>query len=149
MSILNRTHLADLRGAARMIADAAQATTDVVERMHRTIQMRPHALGAAKSDRTRGITGLVYRNVRGGIRFVGQAVDTCLAPVDQWLSEGASSPARDTYRSVVNGVYGDYLLRTANPLAIAMNLRYAGQPVEPQNPAGVLAQHKDVARKSR
>lgn len=141
MPILNRSQLSDLRGAARMTVDAAEATTEVVEKMHRTIQTRPWPLGVSVSDRTRGITGLVYRSVRGGIRLVGQAIDACLAPVAVLLPEGESSPAQDAYRSVANGVYGDYLLRTGNPLAIDMSLRHRGQRVDLQEPMSVFEQH--------
>jgi len=42
---------------------------------------------------------------------------------------------------VANGVYGDYLLQTANPLAIEMSLRYRGQRVDPHDPAGVFTQY--------
>jgi pimeloyl-ACP methyl ester carboxylesterase len=127
-----------------MTVDAAEATTEVVEKMHRTIQTRPWPLGVSVSDRTRGITGLVYRGVRGGIRLVGKAIDACLSPVAVLLPEGESSPSRDAYRSVANGVCGDYLLRTGNPLAIDMSLRYRGRRVDLRDPTSVFEQH-DVA----
>jgi len=144
MPILNRSQLSDLRGAARMTVDAAEATTEVVEKMHRTIQMRPWRPGVSVSDHTRGITGLVYRSVRGGVRLVGQAIDACLAPVAVLLPEGESSPARDAYRSVANGVCGDYLSRSENPLAIDMSLRYRGRRVDLRDPTSVVEQHGDA-----
>jgi pimeloyl-ACP methyl ester carboxylesterase len=130
----NRTHLSDLRGAARMAFDAGAGIAGIVERMHRTIQLRPGAVGPATIDSTRGITGFVYRSVRDGMRLVGKGVDASLAPVSAMLPEGASSPARDAFLSAVNGVYGDYLARTGNPLAIEMSLRRNGRPVETADP---------------
>lgn len=144
MPVLNRSQLSDLRGATRMVVDAAEATADVVEKMHRTIQLRPGPLGEFVSDRTRGITGLVYRGVRGGIRLVGQAVDASFAPVKFLLPESESTPAQDAYRSVLNGVCGDYLLRTGNPLAIDMSLRFKGRPVDLHDPESSLNQHTDT-----
>ena len=141
MPTSNRSHLSDLRGAARMTFAAAEATAEVVEKMHRTIQMRPGPLGVSEADRTRGITGFVYRCVRGGIRLVGQAIDVSLAPITALQPEGESSPVRDAYRSAANGVYGDYLARTGNPLAIDMNLRYRGRRIDPSDPASVFEQH--------
>ncbi|MBT8388239.1 MAG: GPI inositol-deacylase, partial [Altererythrobacter sp.] len=123
----NRKHLSDLRGAALAAFDAADSIAGIVERMHRTIQLSPGPLGRAVSDRPRGITGFVYRTVRGGIRLGGRAVDAGLAPVSALLPEGESSPKMDAYRSAVNGVYGDYLHRTGNPLAIEMSLRCQGR----------------------
>ena len=150
MPFLNRSQLSDVRGTARMVVDAADATTDVVEKMHRTIQMRPSPFGVSVSGGTSGITGLVYRNVRRGIRLVGQAVEVSLAHVAALLPEGKSSPARDTYRSVINGVCGDYLLRSGNPLAIDMSLRFRGGRVSLSDPESIFEQHSDVpaAKKS-
>ena len=144
MSTPNRTNLTDLRGAARMAVDATETIAEVVEKMHRTIQLRPGPMGAAATDRPGGITGLVYRSVRAGIRLVGWAIDAGLAPVTALLPEAQSSPARDAYRSAANGVYGDYLLRTGNPLAIDMSLRYRGQRLDIRDPSNVFEQHDDA-----
>ena len=149
MPASNRSHLSDLRGAARMTFDAAEATAEVVEKMHRTIQMRPSPLGASEPDRTSGITGFVYRCVRGGIRLVGKAIDVSLAPMTASLSEGEFSPARDAFRSAANGVYGDYLARTGNPLAINMSLRYRGRRIDPSDPASVFEQHGNASLPSK
>ena len=149
MPTSKRSHLSDLRGAARMTFDAAEATAEVVEKMHRTIQMRPSPLGVAEADRTSGITGFVYRCVRGGIRLVGKTIDVSLAPMTASLPEGEFSPARDAYRSVANGVYGDYLARTGNPLAINMSLRYRGQRIDPGDPASVFEQHGNASLPSK
>jgi pimeloyl-ACP methyl ester carboxylesterase len=132
-----------------MLVDAAEATTDVVEKMHRTIQTHPGPLGTSASDGTRGITGLVYRSVRTGIRLVGRGIDASLAPVAALLPAGKPSPARDAYRSAVNGVCGDYLLRTGNPLAIDMSLRFRSRPVNVRDPMTVFEQHSDVTRTSK
>ena len=144
MPVLNRSQLSDLRGATRMVVDAAEATADVVEKMHRTIQLRPGPLGEFVSGRTRGITGMVYRGVRGGIRLVGQAIDASLAPVTFLLPEGGPTPAQDAYKSVLNGLCGDYLFRTGNPLAIDMSLRFKGRPVNLHDPESSLNQHTDT-----
>lgn len=144
MSVPNRSKLSDLRGVTRMAIDATGAIAEVVEKMHRTVQLRPGPLGASATDRPSGITGLVYRSVRGGIRLVGRAVDASLAGVTALLPEGESSLARDAYRSAANGVYGDYLLRTGNPLAIDMSLRYCGERIDLHNPMRVLERRDDV-----
>jgi len=149
MPIPNRSQLADLRGATRMAVDATDAVVGVVEKMHRTIQLRPGPMGDSASGRPRGISGLVYRGVRAGVRLVGQAIDASLAPVTLLLPEGESSPAIEAYRSAANGVYGDYLLRTGNPLAIDMSLRYRGRPVDPGNPGSTFEQHSDITPVNR
>jgi pimeloyl-ACP methyl ester carboxylesterase len=147
--IPNRSQLSDLRGVARMAIDATDSVAEVVEQMHRTIQLRPGPLGISATDRPNGITGLVYRLVRGGIRLIGDAVDASLAGVTTLLPEGEASPAIDAYRSVANGVYGDYLFRTRNPLAIEMSLRHFGQRVDPQDPMRVFEGRSDVTPGNR
>ena len=149
MPVPTRSHLSDFRGAARMVVDAAEATTEVVEKMHRTIQVRPGPQGVSVTDRTKGITGLVYRSIRMGINFVGQAIDAGLTPLMMLLPEGESSRVRDAYRSAANGVYGDYLSRTGNPLAIDMSLHHRDQQVDLNDPTSVLEQHSDAAPVSK
>jgi hypothetical protein len=149
MATLNRTHLADLRGAARLAFDAGVGITGIVERMHRTIQLRPGPLGRATHDPTRGITGFVYRSVRGGLRLVGQGFDAGLAPAMALLPDDVSSPGRDAFLSAVNGVYGDYLERTGNPLAIEMSLRHRGRLVDPANPGPAFAEAGEAAPTGR
>ena len=133
-----RTHLSDLRGLARMAIDASAGVAGIVERMHRTIQLRPGPLGEARTEPTRGITGFVYRRVRGGMRLVGHGIDASLAPLAALLPEGGSTPERDAFLSAVNGIYGDYLERTDNPLALDMSLRLRGRRVDPEDPAQAI-----------
>jgi pimeloyl-ACP methyl ester carboxylesterase len=133
-----RTHLSDLRGAARMAFDATAGVAGIVEKMHRTIQVLPFPVGRAEPGATRGITGFVYRRVHGSVRLIGRGIDLGLAPIVALLPEGESTPVRDAFVSAVNGVYGDYLVRTGNPLAIEMGLRHRGRPLDPADPAGAL-----------
>jgi pimeloyl-ACP methyl ester carboxylesterase len=149
MPILNRSQLSDLRGGVRMAVDATDVVTEIVEELHRTIQLRPGPLGGLTSDRPKRIAGTVYRTVRVATRLIGKAIDVSLAPVTELLPEGNSSPSLDTYRSVANGIYGDYLLRTGNPLAIDMSLRYRGQSVDLDDPVRVFEEHSDVRSANR
>ena len=134
MAVLNRTHLSDLRGASRLAFDATAGLVGVVERMHSTIQRRPPPVGAALDRPTKGITGLVYRSVRGGVRLIGAGVDVSLASVVALLPQGVPAPGREALRAAVNGVYGDHLARTGNPLAIEMSLRARGRAVDVTDP---------------
>jgi pimeloyl-ACP methyl ester carboxylesterase len=136
---LNRTTLADLRGATRLAFDATLGITTLVEKMHHTIQLVHPPLGASRADATGGLTGLIYRGIRGTTRVIGKGIDAGLAPIVDLLPDGASSATRDAWVSAINGVYGDHLERTLNPLAIDMQFRHDGQPVDPQRPVDVVA----------
>jgi len=134
--------LSDVRGAAQLAFDAARGLVDVVERMHHTIQQRPAPIGPATVGHTRGITGLVYRSVRGGVDLVGRSIEATLAtlaPLVPDESTRGSGPRRDTLLAVINGLHGDHLHRTGNPLATAMSLRLHGQGIDAADPAVGLA----------
>lgn len=135
MALMTRRHLADIRGAGRLLLDASTGLVDVAERVHRTIQRRPAAVGQPVLETTQGITGSVYRGVRRGMQFLGRGLDSSLVPLEELLPEGQTTPQRDVFISVLNGVYGDYLARTGNPLAIGMHLRHDGVTVDAANPA--------------
>jgi len=131
MGIINRGQLSDLRGVVGLAVDATVGITDLVEKMHHTIQMGHPPLGASRADKTGGLTGFVYRSIRGTTRLLGQGLDAGLAPVTRLLpEEETSSTIRDGFVSAVNGVYGDHLVQTDNPLAIKMSLRQAGQELD-------------------
>ena len=127
---------ADLRGAARLTADAVVGLTSLVEAMHARIAALPRLPGPgarADDEHTHGVTGLVYETVRGVTRVVGGSAEALLG----WLGPVlASIDARDPPRvereavlAALNGVLGDHLAATDNPLAIPMTFRHAGQPL--------------------
>jgi len=130
MGLINRGQLSDLRGVLRLAVDATLGITDLVEKMHHTIQLSHPPLGASRAGNTSGLTGFVYRSIRGTTRLVGLGLDTGLAPVTALLPEEASTAGRDAFVSVINGLYGDHLVQTDNPLAIDMHLRNEGLPVD-------------------
>jgi len=134
----NRTHLADLRGAARLAVDATLGITTLVEKMHHTIQLVHPPLGASRAKATRGLTGLVYRSIRGTTRVVGKGLDAGLGPLASLLPPGESTAARNAWVSALNGVYGDHLELTANPLALTMTVLRDGVTVDAAQPARVV-----------
>ncbi len=138
MAPINKAHIADLRGAAQVALDATTGIVDIVERMHRTIQVKPLPLGKGPRTPTRGITGLVYRSVRGVMGWVGQGIDLTLGAASGFLPEGTTPPQRDAVVAALNGLHGDHLQRTGNPLAITMALRHGGQALDPLNSAAVV-----------
>ena len=124
----------DLRGAARLATDATTGLADLVEAMHERIARPPGRAAPAPPGRTRGITGLVYKNVRGVVRVVGGSIDILLGLLAPALRPDRDSPARPNAKrealvAALNGVLGDYLAATDNPLAISLALRSAGEPL--------------------
>jgi pimeloyl-ACP methyl ester carboxylesterase len=110
----------DLRGLAQLGIDGVVGVTDVVESMHHTITSLPGIVGAVPTGHTKGITGFVYRAVRGTTQAVGWSLDTLLSALPRGASP--SSPEREALVAALNGVWGDHLAATNNPLAIRMSL---------------------------
>ena len=122
---------ADIHGAQRLAIDATIRMTDLVEAMHLNIARAPWIFGEAAQGRTRGITGLVYGSIRTITAGVGSTLDAVLGLAVKYLEtvldSGLSSPAREAVLAAANGVLGDHLADSGNPLAIAMSLRSQGQ----------------------
>ncbi|HSG41084.1 MAG TPA: alpha/beta hydrolase [Thermoanaerobaculia bacterium] len=120
----------DLQGVGRLAVDATAGLTGVVEMMHLNILRAPGLLGTPAQGHTRGITGLVYRSIRGVTRLVGGGMDAVFTRIVPRLGDGGSSPGRETMLAALNGVLGDHLATSGNPLAISMRLRRNGQALE-------------------
>jgi hypothetical protein len=132
---------ADLRGLFRLGVDGTVGITDLVEAMHHTIASRV-GMTSPPPGRTRGITGAVYGAVRATTRTVGIGADLVLRVVDQGASRDAGTPEREAFVAALNGLWGDHLADSGNPLAIRTALRTAdgraldldGAPLAPQRP---------------
>ncbi len=110
-----------------MAFDATAGLTDLVEAMHGRIARVP---GLDVPDgRTTGMTGLVYKTVRGVTRIVGGSVDALLGVLTTSVIDSPASAEREAVVAALNGVLGDHLAATRNPLSITMALRHQGRPV--------------------
>ena len=146
MNFINRRNISDLRDVARLAVEATVGITDVVEKMHHTIQSVHPPLGASNAGKTNGLTGFVYQSIRGTTRLIGKGLDTGLAPLITRLPETSSNSTRDNFVSAINGVYGDHLVLTDNPLAIEMNLIHQGRMVNLDKPESDLSPAQHGAR---
>lgn len=123
-------HRDDIRGASRLVIDAIVGIADVVEAMHVSIAHLPGTRRPGSPEPARGITGLVYRSVRSVTSGVGHLLDKALGSLVPPADDVRSSFGREAVLAAVNGVLGDYLAETRNTLAIAMQFRRDGQPLE-------------------
>lgn len=118
-----RRHSDDLRGLAQLAVTATSNVTDVVEEMHRAIASGPAVLGEPLSGPVRALLPFVYDRIRDVTGVVGSGIDLVLSQLDRVLGESAPGAERDAVLAALNGVVGDYLERTQNPLATTMSLR--------------------------
>lgn len=122
-----------LQGAARLATDAAAALADLVEALHHRISPLEGWGPGAVPGRTSGVTGLVYRTVRGTTRLVGGSIDALLGALAPILPriESVDAPGGEAVASALNGIVGDHLAATGNPLAIPMAFRREGRVFTP------------------
>lgn len=125
-----RSHAEDLRAASRLVIDATTGITSVVEQMHLTIGSGPRVLGSPLRGPVKAVTGLLYGGVRGVTRAVGKTIDLALRGLAPLLGESAPGPERLAVQAALNGVLGDQLEATGNPLALPMALCREGEPLE-------------------
>jgi hypothetical protein len=116
---------------SRLAVDATIGVTGLVEALHVNIARMPAKLGGPVVEgAVNGIASLVYRGIHGVTRAVGGGIDLGLAQLVPMLGHVDSSPAREAVVAALNGVLGDYLTETGNPLAISMRWRRDGAPIE-------------------
>ena len=120
-------HATDLHGASRLAIDATIGLTNLVENMHRNISRMPGIFGTTAEDPTSGITGFVYRSIRGVTRAIGDGLDLSLGQVAEMVKQESPSNAREAVVAALNGVLGDHLVSSGNPMAIPMQLRRDGE----------------------
>ncbi len=72
---------------------------------------------------------LVYGGVRGAFRLTGKGIAGAAALVGAAPNDWPVSRGREAALAALNGVVGDHLAATDNPLALAMRFRREGRPV--------------------
>jgi hypothetical protein len=113
-----RKHGSDLRGASKIAVEATTRVTNIVQEMHGNIGGFPAKLLSAP----------VYAMIRGIAKIVGVSLDVALDKLGPLLGESVPSNEREAVVAALNGVVGDWLHETKNPLAIEMRLRHEGEP---------------------
>ncbi len=122
-----------VQGSNLLAYDSAEVIIDTVERMHETIARRP-LFWSPVPPRPGRAHGLIASSVYHSIRKVNGALREGTRLLFQLIPEGVPSqgysPAQVRAVAALNGVFGDHLEATANPLAIGMSLHLNGEPLE-------------------
>ena len=125
----------DLRGVAQLATQATKGVATIAEGVHQSVWGTMGISGAktakTKAPQTGGLTGLIYKSVRGITGLVGKGLDASLAKLEP-LFKLADAAAPESYEraavvAALNGVLGDTLAATQNPLATPMTLRSQGR----------------------
>lgn len=121
-----------LTGLKDLSASGVIAVSEISEALHQCIVSMGGVLDT--SPRTRGITGMVYRNIRNVTQLSSALLDPPLRFISRQFPQLARSDATLAVLSALNGVLGDHLQQIHHPFALPMTLRRNG----------ILLQHEDV-----
>jgi pimeloyl-ACP methyl ester carboxylesterase len=129
-SALKHLRASDARAVVQLATQATQGVARIAEGVHQSVWATLGAPAGKAADRTRGITGLVYKSIHGVTQLLGAGADKALTKLEPLLTSAdatpAESPQREAVLAALNGVMGDRLLANRNPLATQMTLRFQG-----------------------
>ncbi len=127
--------VSDLRGISRLAVDATAELVDLIEAVHEAVERPIGAIAPPIHLPVKGIRKLAYGSVRSITHLVGATIDIVLAQLAPLLDQGSGWQGRDALQAALNGVLGDYLVSSDNPLAIGMSLRYGGKRLALDKPS--------------
>lgn len=131
----------DLRAAAHLLTQATRGVTHIVEGVHHAVLDRVGLPVSPQPGKTRGITGLVYRSVHGITDWVGATTDVALKKLQPLLGaaepDSPASRQREAVLAALNGVMGDRLAASGNPLATPMAFWHGGRALDLSKPLSV------------
>lgn len=137
------TLVEQLRGTTKLALEATRAVTDLVEEMHHVIGGGPEVLGRPFLELVKLLSTPTYESIRGVTSLVGAGLELALQALEPMLSRAGAD--RGFLIAVLNGVLGDYLAATKNPLAIPMELRRDGSALD-LSPAALAARFPEGDR---
>ena len=127
---MRHLRVSDLRAVAQLATQATAGVTRMAEGVHQSVWSTLGMPGGKAPGQTRGLTGLVYQSVQAVTQLVGKSLDTVLTRLEPLLASAddalPDSPEREAVLAALNGVLGDRLLASNNPLATPMTLRHQG-----------------------
>jgi len=138
LAVLRHLRPSDLQAAVRLATQATTGVIGIAEGVHQSVRRKLGMSAGVEHDRTGGLTGQIYRGIRGVTELVGHGLDGALATLLPLLDDPSThpepSPGREAVLAALNGVMGDRLLAQDNPLAQRMELRLAGQALPMERP---------------
>jgi hypothetical protein len=118
----------DIRAITQLAVQATTGATRITEGVHQSVLGTMGIRAGKTPEHTRGISGLVYRNIHNITQLVGKSLDRglagLLALLDHTEDAIPESRQREAVVAALNGVMGDRLAASNNPFAIPMSIRY-------------------------
>lgn len=129
MSDKEQLNISDLQGLTKLIVDATLNITNIAEDLNQQIIHPPYFVSSPVQHLISGISGLVYKSIRGTTKLVGRGITGGLSQLAPERSIGISLNQKETILSILNGIIGDHLNKELNPLAVPMQFKYQGKTI--------------------
>ncbi len=130
-SPLKHLRASDLRAVAQLATEATHGVATMAEGVHRAVLGTMGLNGGKAQPQAGGITGFVYRTVHGVTELVGKSLQMAFTKLEPALADlvdaPPDTPTREAVLAALNGVMGDQLAYSHNPLATPMTARYQGR----------------------
>ena len=120
----------DLRGLNRLITHGSIEAVRIVEELHDNVAKIVWPRVLTERLPVDSLRGHIYAGVRNLIGTIGATVDLGFGCLPAPNKTAGSWAHRDVVRAALNGIIGDHLAATENPLAIQIHVRHAGRPLE-------------------
>lgn len=125
----NKKKESDLQGVTRLVTDATIGITEVVQAMHNRIVHPPFLPSTPIQHLITNIANITYKNIKWTTKFIGNNTDKALGIFVAANKNAKTTDKNEALRAVLNGVIGDHLEKTDNPLKINMQFRFQGKVI--------------------
>jgi hypothetical protein len=143
----NKTKLGtELQDITRLIKDGSLGITDVVEAMHQRILHPPFLPTTPLQNMASSISSFAYYSIRQSTKIISDGIEKVLEQLTPVLGDTKTKSEGEAFRSVLNGVIGDYLEEQNNSLKITMQFRYQTKSIE-LSPASLNETYPNITGK--
>ncbi|WP_283444562.1 esterase/lipase family protein [Noviherbaspirillum suwonense] len=134
-------HPSDFHGLRQLAATALEGGLDLAQELHESIAgafLRIQPVGA--------LTAFLYQKARSSSRILDRCLTRLLPPHSSRPAGWESTAEREAVLAAINGLIGDHLAESGNPMQIPMRLRVGGKPL-PATPEALAAALKPASGK--
>ena len=129
--------LHDFKGVSQLAKDATLGLTDLIESIQQNFTRLPGITDTSATEGVAGLSNSIFKSIRSVAGITGASVDGLLTQLSPLLVKKSLpdkltpiSPERAAVLSALNGMLGDYMAATNNPMTLSMRLRRNGRSLE-------------------
>jgi len=132
----------DLKGINQLAEEGIVGLVDLVESMHQRILSLGGLLNLGDLNQTTGLTRFIYQTIRNTTQLSIKGIDFALSKFSPTLPRFENSKQRQQWLAMINGVLGDHLTASNNPLALDMTWHYQGTAMSPKQVAQMCCEQE-------